>query len=175
MKIQGLITIALIIILFSSCSKDEIDNLSDSELLGFWRISDVYFEGTSTVTDSGGEVTAPFSGTGYNLALSIDFSEIENEFTSKGSYNVHLATKTDGEEVITEWMNPGFIECGTWQKEGNSIVVSKPNGESKTALILSMQQSLMVLSYDFSYEVMKSETMVIYNVKGIFTFQKQLE
>ena len=99
MKIRALFNITLLLVVFSSCSKDEIENLSTSELIGFWRISNVNFEGTATINEPGGELTAPIEGSGYNLALSIEFGEIENEFTSKGSYNIHLTTKINDEDV----------------------------------------------------------------------------
>jgi len=173
MKISRNLLITLLVVISSSCTKDEIDNISNGELIGFWRISDVYFEGTSTTNAAGNEVISSFTGTGYNLALSIDFDENENAFISKGSYNIQLITNVDGEDVITEWMNPGFIECGTWDKDGNNLAVSKPNGEMQIATVLSTQQNMLELSYDFSYELMKSETTVIYNVKGIYRFEKQ--
>ena len=173
MKITRNLLIALLIAITSSCAKDDIDNISNSELIGFWRISDVHFEGTSTTNATGNEVISSFTGTGYNLALSIDFDENENAFTSRGSYNIQLITNVDGKDVITEWMNPGFIECGTWDKDGNNLAVSKPNGEMQVATVLSTQQNTLELSYDFSYELMKSEATVIYNVNGIYRFEKQ--
>ena len=164
---------AIILLLSQACTKDDIEKLSDGELVGLWRISDVHFDGTSITTGNGQEVIASFTGTGYNLALSIEFLDLDNEFISRGSYNIHLITETEGIDEITEWMNPGFIECGTWQKEGNSIIVSKDNGELTNAIIQSISDGSMELAYDFTYEVTKSQSTVTYQVNGIYTFQKQ--
>ncbi|MCG8307248.1 MAG: hypothetical protein MI975_07625 [Cytophagales bacterium] len=172
MKIQGILFFTILTISVSSCTEDDIENPAENELVGLWRISDVYFEGTTTTNVSGKEKISLFTGSGYNLTLSIEFSKLENQFTSKGSYNIRLTTNLDGADIITEWMNPGFIECGKWKKDGNSIIVTKPDGKLKTATILSLEQSTMKLSYDFSYEIMRSEETVTYDVNGIFTFDK---
>ena len=167
------ISVVSLAFLLSSCSKSDVLSGSENRIIGDWWISDVQFEGTSTTNSNGNDITSPFTGTGYNLVLNMNIEKEQNAFSTKGLYNIHLVTEIEGEFVQTEWMNPGFIECGTWTIKDDNLVVTKANGETSYATVISLSDNTLVLAYNFSYEVMKSETKVNYMVEGLYTFSRR--
>jgi len=165
---------ALIALMLNSCSEnDELKN-GNQELIGSWMATEINFEGNSAIETTGNIVSTSFSGDGYNMALQIRFDENSNEFTSFGAYNIHLNTNHHGHSSITEWMNPGFIQCGKWNKNGNDLLITNHKGETQSATILSLDQQRLVLSYNFTYKTKQFDSSVTYEVGGIFTFEKQL-
>ncbi len=175
MKLFNFITIcAAGTLLFSSCSEDnELENVNE-KIVGEWKATEILFEGTSSFENSE-EINSTFNGTGYDLMLNIQFSSDSAEFISHGGYNIELESDTRGEIMITEWMNPGFIQTGSWMMDGERCIITTPKGEEQYATILSLNENQLILSYDFSYEVLKSEHVLIYQVHGTFTFEKQVQ
>jgi len=158
----------------TSCAKNEDFNNSDSELIGNWKVAEIYFEGNNTIETSGIIETYSFYGDGYNMVLQLRFDENSNEFSSYGGYNIQLNTIQDGKNIITEWMNPGFIDSGKWTIDGKNLIVTNSRGETQSAMILSLNQHTLVLSYNFIYETLKFDSSLTYEVKSVFSFEKQV-
>ena len=137
---------------FSSCNENDKVITENGELAGNWLTTQVNFEGSSTIENSGTTLTSSFNGEGYNLVLRICFDKDLKEFTSFGGYDIHLNTNDQGTYHFTEWMNPGFMRNGKWETDGNSLLITDTKGVLQSATILSLDQKNLVLSYSFTYK-----------------------
>lgn len=125
----------------ASCNKD---NLSEDEemLLGKWTVTEVTYEGTS-VTSVGGETsTVNYTGEGYDMNMTLEFSDNPKEFESSGNYSILLKFNNDGFEYEMPWVNAGFVSNGTWEIIGNKIIFEQ-NGETQEHNIISLTDNYL--------------------------------
>ena len=132
-----------LLILFSSCTKDELTN--SEKIVGKWKMTD--FHGTTEATTSNSlmTITASSVQTGSNYNSFIDFTEDPNNYTITGSFNTHITTTT-----VT------VIGGETTTIVGNATTNAKPHAFNQIVIIPSTNPTLkMLITSDIMHDISK--------------------
>lgn len=187
MKITKLPFLALALCFLFACSKKEemptpkVNSPTtqqevpkpNNELKGNWQVTDISYAGTSVTSMPGYEASANFTGTGYDLTLTIKFDENPNNYTSNGDYSIRLTTNYNGQSIIQNWPNQSFIYGGIWSKQGNELTVtSQANGIPQKATILELTSTTLKMGYNTTQVTEQNGTRVSVVVAGTYTFKR---
>ncbi len=135
-----------LLILLSSCKKDNNDDSSD--ITGTWSVTGVECpDGTSIAYDPGyppETTTFTVVGKDYNVLLTFNS---DGSFTSSGYYTAVLTTDVDGHSFTSEYPFNKFLNTGTWSIDGNNLMAS--NGTSSTTFTIDEQTNskLILISH----------------------------
>lgn len=134
-------------IVISSCSKDDTtQNTSSADLLGVWNCSAVDYTGTSVTDFLGQSLTSDFIGEGYNIDFTFTLTENPNIASSNGSYDIKLSTTTFGQTTVQNIEDNAFTFVGTWSLDDNKLTIIDQEGESSTANIVKLTDSVLEVS-----------------------------
>ncbi|HIP48727.1 MAG TPA: hypothetical protein EYG92_07165 [Lutibacter sp.] len=171
-----------LLILFSSCTKDELTN--SEKIVGKWKMTD--FHGTTEATTSNSlmSITASSVQTGSNYNSFIDFTEGPNNYTITGSFNTHVTTTTVtviGGETTTIVQEENFDSDdpadGTWAIEGDQITVTATNDqgeeESTTATIEELSDTTLTIKSLINTNTTVDGTTSTINAEFYQTYEKQ--
>ena len=172
MKIAKFFLLLGVLSLCYSCSDDEEAAASDG-IVGQWKVTAIDYSGTSTTSVAGQSFTADFTGTGFDMALDIEFTENPNDYNTSGDYSIKLTTDFMGQTTEIDWTNQGFIGAGTWEQNGNVITVNTPGQPAQEATIISVDASELVLAWATVQTQMQQGVTVTYDVMGTYTFERQ--
>jgi len=175
MKFAKLFFITASVAFFFSCSEDTDDVPSPSNsLIGSWALTEVEYEGTTTTTFDGQQTNATFTGTGYDMNFSIQFNENPNDYEADGTYSIRLETTIQGhsQPLTSEWENPGFIGTGSWEKNGDQLIVTSNNGDIQEATISELNANTLDIIWEFSQTTTESGATIVQDVNGTYTFQR---
>lgn len=107
-----------------SCGKKDDAVSPATGLIGSWKVTDISYNGTSSVNLAGEKVSTDFTGKGYDMNLVIQFKESPKEFVAAGNYSIMLKVNFFGQTTEQPLTNVGFINSGTWSQSGNEITIS---------------------------------------------------
>ena len=141
--------ISFLFLFVAACSDDEsADNQADA-LLGAWRLTELTYEGSTTVPGPVGVLTTNFSGEGFDMDLIMEFASPDT-YTTQGDYGVRLEMETAGVSNTIELTNAGFFDDGTWALENDKLVFTPSGGTEQEATILELNASTLRLTVDVS-------------------------
>ena len=143
------LSIAASLFLFlTACSDDDDTDNQENALLGTWELAKLNYEGSTTTPGPLGVVTTNFSGEGFDMDLTIEFSV--GTYTTQGDYGVRLEIETLGVTTTTELANLGFFDDGTWTRGGDKLFFTPSGGTEQEATILELNDSTLSMAVDVS-------------------------
>jgi hypothetical protein len=175
MRLTKLPFLALALCFMFACSKKEDvpTPASANELKGSWKATDISYTGTSTTSVSGVTASSNFTGTGYDLNLTIKFDENPNIYTTSGNYSIKLATNINGQTINQNYTNQSFLDGGSWSKQGNELsITSKTNGAIQKATILEHTGTTLKLGYNTTQTTQQNGASVSVTIATIYIFNR---
>ena len=169
---NALLLCALSMFAFASCSGDD-DGPAGVGLVGTWKVTTIDYAGTSTTNSGGTTFTSDFTGTGYDMDLTISFEENPNEYTTSGDYSIEVQSTLNGQTFTYNWTNQGFVGAGDWERSGDVITVTTDTGETTTLTVVSETSTELVLAYDEMRTDTQQGVTAVYDVQGTYTFERQ--
>jgi|SRR5690606_786860 hypothetical protein len=115
-----------------SCSSDDNGGSSAdaSEIVGIWKPTALAYSGTSVYTAGGESFTTNFS------AVALDFHDCIINFNQNGTltsvgegYTVELTMEMMGQEMTQEMFVGSFFQSGTWEINGNTLILTNTEME----------------------------------------------
>jgi hypothetical protein len=157
---------------FTACSED--DNTPNSnELAGSWRMESLDYSGTSTTTTGGQTASADFDGVASDIDLTIDFSENPNQYTTSGSYKVTVTSEVNGMTFEQTQEFNGFLDNGTWERDGDIIMVTTGSGELSEATIATLNANTLILESVDSETNVTPDITTVTQVTSVITFSRE--
>lgn len=172
MRFTKISLLALALCFLFACSKEEAP-APGNELSGNWKAIDIRYAGTSTSTMDGFTFSTNFTGTGYDQDLVINFDESPNTYTSSGDYSIELSMNANGQTITQHWTNQGFIDGGSWSREGNELTISSETSGPQACTILELTESTLRLGYNSTQTTQQNGMTVTATVAGTYTFERQ--
>lgn len=158
---------------FAACSNDDDNGPAGDEIVGTWALTDIDYSGTSTTSSPAGAFTADFTGSGYDMDVTVTFEEDPNVYKTDGDYSIELVTEFNDQTFESQVENEGFIDDGEWERNGDTITITNSDGETTTSEIVSINASSMVIAYDFVRVTTENGATVEYSVNGTYSFDRQ--
>ena len=124
MKIKHILVLLVLSFVLFSCSSDDASSGSETsgDIVGKWRMTSVSYSGQTVTEASGLEITSNFTGTGFDIDSTLEFTETPDEFVSEGEYSIELTYDINGSNVTTETQeNLPTDQTGEWTKSGNTL------------------------------------------------------
>lgn len=157
MKIKALI-IALLAISILSCSKDDDNSDSEDEIkiTGTWDLTEMNYEGTTTINFEGIPVPVNIEGVGEDIDAQIVFEEEPNTVNASGTLTsvvtITVLTESTTEEIPINLSD--FITSGTWTLSENTLIVVDTEGEEQTFEVNSLTETTLDLTteQEITYE-----------------------
>lgn len=133
---------ALLCIFFISCSSDdEPVNVDSSMVTGDWIIESFNYNGESSGTFEGIDLSTTYEGVGENIDAVLSFND-DNTFDFQGNYDVRLTA-----EGITEVVSmDDATSSGNWSLDGDYIVTSAAIGQVQNQAVQGPSESRMRIS-----------------------------
>lgn len=131
-----------------SCSNDDEGGSqvgSDAALIGQWVGTGIDYSGNTVTEFQGQTINADFVGEAFDIDYTLTFSENPNEVISDGTYSIELTTTILGQSTTETVPNIGFLESGTWVKDGDQLTITN-NGQTTTATIVELTNDTLVIS-----------------------------
>ena len=173
MNFIKLFLVAILATTLFACNNDAGDAVNDeTEILGEWEVTDIYYEGTSTTSIVGIDITSDFIGVGDNMDLKINFTDNPKEYVTSGDYSVNLETTTQGQTTNTVYTSNDFAGQGTWDKTNNSLTFVDENGMTQTSVILELTPTTLKLKQIFIKTETQQGATVTQNITATYTFTK---
>lgn len=134
--------LSLFIITATACSSDDDNSSSSNNILGRWIPTEMHMEGS--MTEDG--MTMEFVGTAtqFHQDSHVTFLEDHTYVSYQGPFEMEVSISFMG-QTITETL-PGedyFDEEGEWEKRGNTLVVTSPDGESFSYNIIKLNSTTL--------------------------------
>ena len=171
MNFLRLSAIALLCLFFTACSDDDEDtNISGDAFLGIWSLTELEYKGSSSTSTPSGPVTTNYTGEGFDMDLTVEFSENPNTFTSEGDYGIKLNVETMGESSTAELANLNLLGNGSWKRDNNKVTFTQEGSVAEEATILELSDSTLTMSFDVSGLIPLGVNV---DVDGTFSFTKQ--
>ncbi|MFN0013054.1 MAG: lipocalin family protein [Saprospiraceae bacterium] len=170
MKTVAKILSLSIIVLLTSCKKDEIPNFNQADAVGTWDLAAVSCnDGMSTTTVPGiPPVSATFTVSGKNYNSTVTFNA-DGTYSSQGSYTAVITTVTQG-QTDTQEEDTGFFEgMGTWSLSGNTMTVTEGT-KTSTTTVEELTSTKMVMAVKINETVSDPVLGFSTVVKGTYRF-----
>jgi len=168
-----LLSLTLCLAFLVSCSEEEDKIDPNASLIGSWNLIDMQGDGTSSVEYNGQESTSEFTVTGKDLALSTEFTEEPNNYTSSGSYTAMMKVSANGQTQETEIPMMPFILGGTWEQDGDKLIITTAGQETQEATIVELSEKVLKLKYDYEYDMSAGGMSTVYSIKGTYEFERK--
>lgn len=141
--------------LFVSCSNDDENEVSNSELVGEWQLEEYFYEGTTQTSQGGQSLSSSYSGEAYDINAKINFDE--NSWQTQGSYIVKLLTEVNGQSISQDYPFSNYSGSGNYSLEGNVVTLENQNHNLPGAVVTGDEFTITELSANnlvlsFSYE-----------------------
>ena len=126
MKTCKILLLFLFIALTFSCSDDDGpgEPTIEDTIVGNWQASDFDIGGEATGNIGGINVTVDLVGEVYDNTYAVNFSENPNTVTSTGDFDVEFSAQFLGQTYTEEAQDVQFIGTGTWEIEGNKLIIT---------------------------------------------------
>lgn len=118
-------TLIILLIFNFGCSKDfEIDESDTSgKLAGVWNVEKYEYEGVTTSIFQNDHDVTRFRGFGWNLNITMSFTESPNNYSLNGSFFVdHFITQDNGQELLY-FGDLTTDEAGIWDRTGHQVTL----------------------------------------------------
>lgn len=171
MNFLRLPAIILLCLFLTCCSEDDEPDSSADALLGTWSLTGLEYSGSSSTPGPSGVLTTNFTGEGYDMDLTVEFSANPNTFTTAGDYGIRLEVEILGQSNTLELPNQSFFNGGSWSREDDKLTLTLQDNVEQEATILELNESTMRMSVDVSGMVVSVGT--IDEMEGTFIFTKQ--
>lgn len=159
---------------FVACSEDDNGNdPSSDDLIGIWQMESLDYSGTSTTTFGGQSNTLNYVGEAYDIDLSITFGEDPNEYKTSGGYTIRLTYEFGGQTIEENVPIEGFLDNGTWERNGNTLTVVNGNGEPGEGTIVSVDANSLIMSSTEMETTTDQGVTTEVDVESIITFSRQ--
>lgn len=113
-----------------SCSDDDGGGQTTSgDIVGTWEMSAFSFEGSTTYEFDGETHTEDYYGVGKEMNdVLLTFNEDGTVTTNGKTFTVEMTWESEGEEITEEYPTETIINAGTWEKNGNTLILTEPDG-----------------------------------------------
>ncbi|MEO1052590.1 MAG: lipocalin family protein [Bacteroidota bacterium] len=173
MKLTKFFLPIILAVLFFSCSEDDPTPAGEG-IPGTWNLTGIEYTGSNTVSVLGIPVTTiPFTGTGRDLDLEIQFVEDTNEFEASGTYSIDLAYEIEGTPLSYTLEDQEFIAPGTWVQDGDIITISSPGQFDQELRVVEMTENTVVMAWDFEESFNQQGTINAVTLNGTYTFERK--
>jgi hypothetical protein len=133
----------------TACSDEEAGSPNNEALVGTWRLESIDYSGTSSTTVQGTTFTSVFVGEGYDLDVTVTFSEDPDTYTTDGDYSIRLTTTTQGQTVEQDFTFEGFLDDGTWERDGENVIITNGDGDVfETIIVLTDGGNTMMMDVE---------------------------
>lgn len=144
------IYLALFISLFiTSCSVNDNTpnvNITESDLIGDWKITNIYTEnGKVSLNANGTTVSGTYSATGKDYKINMSFTDTPKKVSTSGSVTI-VATTTIAGQTQTQEQASGEVPntTGEWSLNNNILTV-KGTQETGELTIVKFENNTIVL------------------------------
>ncbi|GAB1858002.1 hypothetical protein MHTCC0001_28390 [Flavobacteriaceae bacterium MHTCC 0001] len=169
------ILLAITVLVFTSCSKDDDALEVSGNIIGTWEMTDYDYSGATTTTVQGQSITADFVGEALDLDYRITFEENLNILTTDGGFIIRLTTTLSG-QTTTQDYNTNQIESinsGTWEIVNNELITTAEGGVEGRYKILELTESSLVLLLDQELDLSQSGATIISRINGKMSFKRE--
>lgn len=171
MNFLRLSALALLCLFFTACSDDDEDTeISTDAFLGTWSLTELEYKGSSSTSTPLGPVTTNYTGEGFDMDLTVEFSADPNTFTSEGDYGLKLNIETMGGSSTVEYPNLNLLGNGSWKRDNNKVTITQEGSVAEEATILELTDSTLTMSFDVSRLIPLGVNV---DIDGTFSFTKQ--
>lgn len=158
----------------TACGEDDEPTTNEQGIIGTWKITGIDYSGTSTTTVQGiPPTTATFTGTGYDMNLSITFGENPNNYVTSGDYSIELVTMAAGQTFTNQWTNQGFLGNGTWERNGDTLTATDSGGDVGVATIVSESDNEIVFNVMTQETTTDQGVTTVYDIDGTYVFTRE--
>ncbi|AUS07021.1 lipocalin family protein [Pseudotamlana carrageenivorans] len=160
-----------VLIVLSSCSNDDGDSQFSGDLVGAWVGTELTYQGTAESSLQGFPITTNFEGEAYDMTSTITFNESPNTVVSEGAYSLKFTYNFNGVSKTEFIEDVQFLENGTWEVDGNTLIINN-NGQESMADILFLTEDKLVVEINQVEETEVDGLTVIATIKSIATFKR---
>lgn len=117
----------------TSCSSDDDSDTTpetNSDLVGTWEITDLNYQGSSTTSFQGQEISLDFSGQSISFQDAQVVFNADNTYESSGSATIEFTVETMGQSQTQELSTESGLETGTWEINGQQLLLT-PSGQDQ--------------------------------------------
>jgi hypothetical protein len=155
----------MLLCLVFACSKEDTpEPANGAGLKGNWKVTDIKYAGTSTTTIQGMSFPSTFTGTGYDMDLTLAFSEDPNTYTTTGDYSIELTSTFQGQNMTYNWTNQDFLGNGTWTLSGEELTIRSQGVDEQKTTILELTATTLKLGYDMTNTTQQDGATVTSNI-----------
>ncbi|OBQ56586.1 lipocalin family protein [Tamlana sp. s12] len=160
------------ICILSSCSTDDDQGSNISgDIVGTWIGTGLTYDGTVETSFQGFPITSNFEGEAYDMTNTLTFNESPNTLVSEGSYSLKLTYDFNGVTQTEYVEDVQFLENGTWEIEGNKLIITN-NGEETPADFSFVSDDTLVFEINKVEESIVDGLTVVTTIKSIVTFER---
>ncbi len=165
--------LALTLLVFTSCSKDDDSPEVSGDLAGTWDVVDYNYSGKTVTSGGGTTLTADFVAEAFDIDYSITFSENPNEMAASGSMSIKLTSTVLGQTSTQNITGVGVdgVTSGTWEKVGNEIITLS-NGQEARMTIEKLTDTELVLTISHEEDLSESGFTIISNIDARITLER---
>ena len=152
-----------------SCSDEGVTPEITSDILGIWVATSVEYNG-ETVTESSGEsLTNTFTGEGYDIDFTMTFNDAPKTYVTDGSYSIRLTNTVLGQTYTQEIENLEFLQDGTWNQNGNKLII-EAEGEESEAIIEKLTSEELILNVETVENLSEQGAIITSTIVARVTF-----
>lgn len=163
--------ITVVCLLFVSCSEDDQPSVSNSQLVGKWKLEEYYYSGDSKANYQGMDMESSYEVNTENSNAYLEFLE-DNTFKATGTIDYIMSMDYMGVTMDETVEGVAFNNSGNWSINGDILNVSNQmatvnsqymqQAAVNNLTIEELTDSRMVLSFDIAQEM--SQAGLDYNV-----------
>lgn len=170
---RSTVLLAFLVSISLSCSDEEIRINPEEQLSGTWNMSAVDYSGTSVTSAFGTEITAIYSGEGYDMDLQLIFDKASKAYSTSGNYSIKLTYVIDGGEPVTQnWANQGFVLDGEYSVQGDKLILTPAGQESQETIFSIVDKNKLEISQIRSQVINQSGMTITQNIEIVYLFTR---
>lgn len=150
MKFKTLFVVFLSVTLFSCSSDDDNSGEEEISIVGAWDLSEMNYDGTTTIEFEGIPVPVTVEGVGEDIDAQIVFEEDPNTVSSSGTLTsvatITVLTESTTEEFPIDLSE--FVTSGTWtiSEDESTLIVVDSEGTEQTFDINALTETSLDLT-----------------------------
>lgn len=138
-----------------SCSDNEESsvNITESDLIGSWKITSIYTEeGKVSGVVDGVPFSASYSLEGKNYNIDVEFKNNPKEVITQGNITFVASYTMGGESETEEFFGDSPLATGNWSLDGNILTVTGDDKESSSSNIIDFNKTSITFRQSLSNE-----------------------
>ncbi|WP_136480904.1 lipocalin family protein [Cognatitamlana onchidii] len=153
--------VSILCLVMSACSSDDDGgNTITGDIVGTWNVTKLDLTGEIQAEVSGTPISSSVTGEGFDLDNSlVTFNESPSSIESEGTISMRLTYSLNGTELTEEIEDFEFLEGGTWELNGNTLIITEAGEETEVEILTLTDTELVIKVYEEETEIEDDEAI----------------